>query len=151
MKRARFAALELVQQYGLIEPPALAQRLGIAYVEFAFAGRVRGLTAVRSGVRIIAVNRYLPSSWKRTVAAHELGHAILHDALHYYFLVDETFFPTGRYEREANEFAAELLIPDVPIDGDEQHEGMMGYLADSLDVPTELFRFKTTSSQNESR
>ena len=42
--------------------------------------------------------------------AHELGHAILHEQLNWAFLSQNTYFVTEKYEREADLFAAYLLL-----------------------------------------
>ena len=47
--------------------------------------------------------------------ADELGHAILHRTENCYFIRNKTFLSTAWIEREANTFAAELLIPDSLI------------------------------------
>ena len=49
------------------------------------------------------------------VMAHELGHAILHKTENCYFIRNKTFLSTAWIEKEANTFAAELLIPDSLI------------------------------------
>ena len=48
----------------------------------------------------------------RVVAAHELGHAFLHRTKECAFIKNHTLLLTSWVEREANLFAAELLIPD---------------------------------------
>jgi hypothetical protein len=56
-----------------------------------------------------------PLGRRRFTAAHELGHAVLHRAkLGRYradAIVEEAAEPTDQLEREANRFAAELLMP----------------------------------------
>jgi Zn-dependent peptidase ImmA (M78 family) len=49
------------------------------------------------------------------VCSHELGHAVLHPKSNILFLENHTFCVKNRFEREANRFAAELLIPDDVI------------------------------------
>jgi Zn-dependent peptidase ImmA (M78 family) len=46
------------------------------------------------------------------VMAHELGHAILHVKDNCYFLNSNTFLLTSKLEKQANIFAAELLLTD---------------------------------------
>ena len=48
----------------------------------------------------------------KVVAAHELGHAFLHRTRECAFIKNRTLLLTSWIEREANLFAAELLIPD---------------------------------------
>ena len=53
----------------------------------------------------------------RVVVAHELGHAFLHRTKECAFIKNHTLLLTSWVEREANLFAAELLIPDDFDDG----------------------------------
>lgn len=60
----------------------------------------------------ILLNARQPQPRKLFTLAHELGHYFLHRHLKTHFSCD--IFPTGpvpRLEREANQFAAELLMP----------------------------------------
>jgi hypothetical protein len=60
-----------------------------------------------------------PIGRQRFTAAHELGHAVLHrDRMKGYIAdatISETDDATGDMEREANRFAAELLMPEEVI------------------------------------
>jgi Zn-dependent membrane protease YugP len=46
------------------------------------------------------------------IAAHELGHAVMHGGMNMFFIREHTLFPAGKFEHQANTFAAELLITD---------------------------------------
>ena len=48
----------------------------------------------------------------RFVLAHELGHMQMHRNLNTVFMDTKTFNPHSRFERQANTFAVELLLPD---------------------------------------
>ncbi|MFI2562372.1 XRE family transcriptional regulator [Nocardia farcinica] len=56
------------------------------------------------GIHVIVLNRRLPASARRFALAHELGHLVMH-AVH----------PGDDMEREADQFAAELLMPASDI------------------------------------
>ncbi|WMC91215.1 ImmA/IrrE family metallo-endopeptidase [Kineothrix sp. MB12-C1] len=47
--------------------------------------------------------------------AHELGHAVLHRKNNCYFIRNKTLLLNSKVEKEANLFAAELLIPNEII------------------------------------
>ena len=64
------------------------------------------------GIEILHINNTLDDHIKKYICAHELGHAILHEELCLFFLNENTFFSSGKFENQANKFAAELLIPD---------------------------------------
>lgn len=62
--------------------------------------------------RCIFLNENLSEHEMLLVMAHELGHAILHRKENCYFIRNKTLLLNSKIEREANTFAAELLIPD---------------------------------------
>lgn len=53
--------------------------------------------------------------FKRFVMAHELGHAIMHPKENCYYIENYTYLKSITSELEANQFAAQLLIPDDVI------------------------------------
>lgn len=71
--------------------------------------------------RVIGVNSAHPRVRQRFTIAHELGHAVLHDAEGVH--LDRTFMFRNRVssmaidakERDANAFAAELLMPESEV------------------------------------
>lgn len=63
--------------------------------------------------KFIVVNQNLDELSKIIVCAHELGHGMLHNVDETCFMKEYTLFPVySRTEREANAFAAELIIND---------------------------------------
>lgn len=62
--------------------------------------------------RCIFLNENLEEHEKQLVMAHELAHAILHRKQNCYFIRNKTLLLNSKTEKEANLFAAELLIPD---------------------------------------
>lgn len=62
--------------------------------------------------RYIFLNQELPDNERTMVMAHELGHAVLHRKQNCYFIRNKTLLLTSKTEKEANRFAAELLVPD---------------------------------------
>lgn len=65
--------------------------------------------------RCIFLNENLSEPEIQLVMAHELAHAILHHKQNCYFIRNKTLLLNSKTEREANLFAAELLIPDEII------------------------------------
>lgn len=78
----------------------------------------------------------------RIVLAHEIGHAVLHSSKEVHFLRENTLFPKGRHENEANKFAAELLIDLNSIDQCYLEDFNTEQLASYLMVPQELVELK---------
>lgn len=99
-----------VRKYGTRDPFELADRMGVLYQvgKFSFAGCYMFL----KNHRYIFLSDQLEDAERRVVMAHELGHAILHRKQNCYFIRNKTLFLNSKTEKEANQFAADLLIDD---------------------------------------
>jgi len=117
---ARTEAKSIIKQLGIhdaaqIDLEAIAFALGVLVYERPLRGSLARL--VRRGNKgVIAVReRIREIGQKRFCIAHELGHFALHDRLdQLVFCTDEmlAWYKTRPEELEANEFAAELLMPE---------------------------------------
>ena len=92
---------------------------------------------------IITVNSNIPfETRRRFAAAHELGHYEMHRTLFPMYLDSEmdliNWYQQGEHETEANQFAAEFLMPSKMFAdecrGKEFGPATMGYLADRFRV-----------------
>lgn len=131
------AARRLIGWAGLSVPvdpleAALALRLDMELLPITTADGL--LKQDRDGAWYIIVSSLLPSKRQRFTLAHEIGHWTLHRR-------DQEAFAhsgpgRGRYEREANQFAAELLMP---LDELRRAAGQMAFtsLAAYFDVSLE--------------
>lgn len=84
-------------------------------------------------VQSIILNSQLPAHIERFVCAHELGHAICHPDLNIQWLCESTLYTKGKYERQANAFAVELLLPDDLLR--EYPDCTLYHIARSVGVP----------------
>ena len=100
----------LARQYQTHDPFEIARCLKIE-IQFGNPG-CAGCYMFLKNHRYVFLNHDLSDMERRIVMAHELGHALFHRRLNCYFIRNKTLFLTDRIEREANRFAAELLIPD---------------------------------------
>ncbi len=123
--RARKAASDLLAKYKIskapIDPEAIAEAEGIEVVYATFHGKiaeqVAGYSEPQNG-RIV-INRDLHTNRKTYTIAHELGHHILHkayldnDGAYQVFPRMQSYggAPKPPEEKEADAFAAELLVP----------------------------------------
>lgn len=83
----------------------------------------------------IVINSEKSWPWQRAIAAHELGHALLHNHDHI-FLATSNFATNSKIEREANQFAAALLIGDETLtEGESIYE-----FAQRMSVPVEFIQ-----------
>lgn len=96
---------------GTNDPFKIANFLNIE-VYFCRLGKIAGYYKYLKHHRCIYINSELDENFAKIVMAHELGHAILHIKENCTFMKSHTLLLTSRIEREANYFAAYLLIND---------------------------------------
>ena len=101
----------LVRKYGPRDPFRIADALGFSVVRIPLEG-IRGFYQYVKRCKIIYIADNLNEADARFVCAHELGHALLHRGYNRIFMDAHTYFPTNRYEVEANRFAVDLLFDD---------------------------------------
>lgn len=104
----------LIKKYDTRNPYELCDILDIPIL-YNPLGNIKGLFQNISGSPIIHLNNSLSEDELRPVIAHELGHALLHREFNVCFLSQYTFCITDKYENEANNFAAHLLIADEDL------------------------------------
>jgi Zn-dependent peptidase ImmA (M78 family) len=118
---ARNQARKLLTRLELTKPPIavekIARRLGIKLIDHEFDSNISSLLVCKANQFIICVNKEHPLSRRRFSVAHEIGHFILHrDEAPYIDKDCEIYFRAANggdddKEVEANQFAAELLMP----------------------------------------
>lgn len=117
---AKYIANEIRSYLGLGRKPvgnliALLEKQGVIihYYDFDFISEqnktLDGVSFFMNGVPIILINKKIQNARKYFTIAHELGHIIMH--------LPERFIIAKQrdIEKEANEFASELLIPSEAI------------------------------------
>lgn len=120
---ARLRAQQLLNMAKIREPPVdlerIARFLGFTIIPYEFPDTVSGVTFIEGEIKSIGVNSSHAPTRRRFSAAHEIGHYLLgHDPFDEkkVYIDDRPSFlnPHNLQEMEANEFAAELLMP-VPF------------------------------------
>lgn len=98
---------------GTRSPVAIAEYAGIR-IAVVPLGDIAGNYKLIKRKRWIFVSENIPtdSPFFQVVVAHELGHALLHRKENCAFIKSRTLLLTSGIEREANIFAANLLITD---------------------------------------
>lgn len=88
----------------------VAGKFGLTVVEFDFPNTLSGV--LKKERRVIGVNKNHPIVRQRFTIAHELGHFLLgHEIGIDEDMIDDDFDKPVDKEREANVFAANILIP----------------------------------------
>ena len=124
-------ANKLKNEFGTDDPREICRCLSISFLVTELPERLNGFYMETAAGRAIAVASRLDSVSARSCAAHELGHAVLHRGINTVFMSDNTSFVSGRYEREANLFAAALLLDDENFSS----EGSLEKLAIAFALP----------------
>lgn len=98
---------------GTRDPAEIASSIGIK-IAILPLGNIAGNYQLINRKRWILINEDIPpdSAFFKIVIAHELGHAIFHRKENCAFIKNRTLLLTSGIEREANIFAAHLLISD---------------------------------------
>lgn len=113
---------KLCAKYRTVNPFEIAEILGI-HVWYPNLKELKGFYNIQMKERYIAINDNLCDEEKKIVCAHELGHDRLHQCFAKYTPFHDTMLYDVRLkpEREANIFAAELLISDDDISNCEAY------------------------------
>lgn len=117
MENIEHKTKRLIQYYkritGNSDPVKIAEFAGIG-IAIVPLGEIAGNYILIKRKRWIFVNDNIPvdSPLFKVVVAHELGHALLHRKENCAFIKSRTLLLTSGIEREANLFAAHLLITD---------------------------------------
>jgi len=137
-------ATKLIKQFHTNCPFQIARELGVVILYEKFENTL-GYFSNYKRIKIIHINQDLTELQQRFVCAHELGHSILHPEVNTPFLKKNTLFSISRIEREANEFAVELLLPDTLIN--ELPDITLYQIAAAYGIPFELTSLKLQNSR----
>lgn len=135
----------LLRKYKTNDVYELAERAGLK-LWFRPLGNLKGLYTVERKSRYIVVNDELDDITMKVVCAHELGHDMLHRGLAGGGIRETTMYlDNNRTEREANLFAANILISDSRILSEMQYTNDINELSYELSLPAEIVNYKLES------
>jgi len=142
MQRIIDASEEVLRDFGGKSIFQTAENSG-AKVWLRPLGSLKGFYLFEGGCRYIVINEELDSVTKTVVCAHELGHDMLHRELSDSGIREATLFlANNKTEREANLFAANILISDSDILEELPYHNSVGAVSASLGFPVELIEYK---------
>jgi len=134
---------EIRRKYKTRDPYALAEAAGVT-VRFADFSALKGMYQQILGQPYIILKSDLPGHVEALVLMHELGHHFLHRELAagqaYRNLAD--LHMDGRPEREANLFAADMLLSDRALMQELKLGRTAREAAAELGLPTEIVALK---------
>jgi Zn-dependent peptidase ImmA (M78 family) len=158
-------AVQTLRKMGIEEAPidvhVVAQRLGLHLQPFALGDEVSGVLVIDGETGVIGFNSSHVAVRQRFTIAHEVGHYLLHKGDSSLF-IDEKYFAafrdkksslgSDRKEREANAFAAALLMPAYLVRREiEQHhfdladEEALASLAGKFQVSTQSMAYRLSN------
>lgn len=137
----------------------LCKKIGIHVVGKKFEDDISGLFLISENTPVISYNSNEDSKRIRFTIAHELGHYILHSSEQPFFLdkspkvmYRNTASSTGEFlkEREANAFAASLLMPSKLIESEIENlpsdtGDIIKYLAKKFQVSEQAMSFRLSN------
>lgn len=115
MGRIKGIVFNLIKKYNTSNVYELCDYLNIT-IKRDKLGSIKGYFLNIYNDMFIILNENIKEWEEPIVIAHELGHILLHKDSNICFLKNYTFCITDKYENEANEFAAHLLIDDKDLD-----------------------------------
>lgn len=141
---------ELVAEYKTENPFEIISLSGAKLIYNYEMVKLKGFYSVVKSKRYMVINGNLDEDIKKIVAAHELGHDVLHREFAKDNAISETmlFDLSSRKEYEANLFAAELLIPDSAIINSGEYFFTDSQLSSALKTDNNLLRIKIQSMIN---
>ena len=109
---------------------------------------LKGFCTILNQTKYVVINNKLDIEEQRVVAGHECGHIVIHPHILKLgaFKDHDVYQATGKAEREANFFAADLLVSDEEVmDLMCSHDANFFSVAQGLSVPAPFFAFKLYS------
>jgi Zn-dependent peptidase ImmA (M78 family) len=128
---------DLVNKYKSADPFDLASLMKVHIIYWDLHEEINGFYKYDRRNKYIVINMNIDQSAQRFTCCHELGHVILHPRVNTPFLRRNTLLSTDKIEREANEFAINLLLHGKDF---EDYKTKFDILREN-GIPDEMERF----------
>ncbi len=139
---------KLIRKYKTKDPFKIMDEMHIIVGETSSFQKLKGFCFMSCKTIYVRISSFLSEEEKQIVAAHELGHIILHKTqLKMAPMKDDTLYNMqDNTEYQANLFAADLLLSDADI-AEMAHNEDLDYfsLCSTLNSTPELMSFKLYS------
>lgn len=139
---------EISRKYRTRNPFELLDAIGVITKESDAFQSLKGFCLTANRSTYVVINGLLHPAEKRIVAAHELGHILLHRNLLKMAPMKDTvlYDMASRTEYEANLFAADLLIEDNCLEELRENEDMDYFqMCSRMQTSPDLMSFKLFS------
>jgi len=136
MRVAIKKAHEIYAKYGN-NLKLICRELGLEIIQEDLVGRLKEVYFGDS----IVIKKSLPKAEKQELIAHALGHYLMHAGNH--LSQQKKIYSFGNYhERQANSFAAYLLIPEDQLES-KLYEGISAHeIADQFEATEKLINYR---------
>lgn len=130
----------LIKQFHTNNPFEICDNLNYIILHAPLIG-IRGFYQFYEDRDIVYIASNLPDQVKKFVCAHELGHSLMHKDINTIFLDTRTYLKTSIYERQANQFAINLLYP-YDADFNDYRDLTISQTAKCLNVSEDLVEYR---------
>lgn len=130
----------LIKKYSTNDPYEICDYLNYIVLFVPLVG-IRGFYQFYDESDIVYIDNSLPDQVKKFVCAHELGHSLMHKDINAIFLDTRTYLKSSTYERQANQFAMNLLYPH-DSDFDDYRDLTIQQTAHCLNVSEDLVEYR---------
>lgn len=107
------------------------------YIGIIYKQKIEGMTGY-----VIAVNKYLPIEYQRTILARLFAHCILHRQLFNHSIKIKSLWNSDKFSNEANILASKLLIPETELFKFIRGGSSVGKIADHFKVSVNMAKFR---------
>lgn len=135
-------ALKLVKCFETNDPFELADYLNLHVFFKPLHPDIMGFYKYYKKNKYICISSELDYHEQVATCAHELCHSELHEKINTPYLRKNTFLSVEKYERQANLFAAELLIPDYQFKMLAEEFNDFKKMSIATGIPEEYFYLK---------
>ncbi len=132
----------IVDRHNTRNPFRIAAENNI-YILYEELGKNLGYFSNLFRIKTIRINDHADPFLQPFICAHELGHALLHPHAGTHAFNRNSFIANCKIEKEANQFAVELLFPDELIAGHPEID--IYNLARTFGIPYQLVYLKSIS------
>ena len=131
---------KLITEFNTDNPFEISFLLGFYTYYAELPEGTRGFSFNYDGKSFICINQDLDEPMKTLTCAHELGHLLLHKELNAFKNANNSLSLPSRYEKEADTFAAQLVLDKIDCYYDEQIT--TDYIAKVYGIPERIVKLK---------
>lgn len=135
-------AENLMKKYNTNDPFLLAKYMNVIIHEIDMHEEIMGFYKYNRRNKFIVLNTNLSENPKKFTCAHEFSHSILHPRSNTPYLRNNTLYPIGKMEKEANRLAVELLLPDCLVYEYEHTNLTINEIGHIYSIPDEVIDTK---------